>query len=62
MPRKTAAQDPLFLEESLSGIDNGRVLQIEAWSGLGSVEDYPRFQRGLCLAGRLPVQIAIQGG
>jgi hypothetical protein len=61
MVRKMAAQDPPFLDNSLSGIENGRVLLIEAWFGLGSVGDYPRFQRGVCLASWLPVQIANQG-
>ncbi len=49
--RDAIAKTPLFLEHSLSGSDNGRDRLIRAWSWLGSVGDFSRFQRGLCLGG-----------
>src|SRR5438309_329877 len=48
---KPLCKTPLFLEDLLSGADNGRDRLIRARSGLVSTEDYPRFQRGVCLGG-----------
>ena len=55
-------QDLLFfLEHLLSGMDNRRDRLIKAQSGLWSVRNYPRLQRGLSLVLDVPVQILNQG-
>jgi hypothetical protein len=52
---------PIFLEGSLFGGDNGRVGPFKAQSGLWSVRNYPRFQRGLARVLDVPVQMLNQG-
>ena len=59
--RGRVAKTSLFLEDSLSGTDNGRDRLIKAWSGLGSVGDFSRLQRESSLGGCVLVQIGDQG-
>ena len=59
--RGAVAKTPFFLEHFLSGIDSGRDGLIKAQSGLRSVGNYPRSQRGLSHVLDVPVQILNQG-
>ena|SRR5712692_3636631 len=58
---RQSLRPPIFLEHFLSGTDNGRNRLIKAQSGLGSIGDYPRLQRGLSPVLDVPVQILNQG-
>ena len=61
MPCKAAAQDPLFPEHLLSGIDSGRARLIRVRSGLDRSGELPGLHRGLFPVLGLLVQILIQG-
>jgi len=62
MRREIQSLRPLFfLENFLSDSNNGRNSLIKAQSGLGSIGDYPRLQRGLSPVLDVPVQILNQG-
>src|SRR5207245_7035256 len=60
---RCSRQDPLFfLEHFPSGSDSGRDSLIKAQSGLRSVGNYPRLQRGIPPFLIVLVQILSQGG
>ena len=62
MRRETESlRPPIFLEYFLSAGDNGRDWLIKAQSGLSSVGNYPRLQRGLFHVLDVPIQILNQG-
>jgi len=62
MRRETESLRPLFFwNHLLSGGDNGRVGPFKPQSGLWSVRNYPRFQRGLSLVLEVPVHMLNRG-
>src|SRR2546427_4156590 len=62
MRRETRSLRPLFFPgHFLSGTDNGRVWLFKAYSGHGSIGNYPRLQRGISPVLHTPVQILNQG-
>jgi hypothetical protein len=62
MRREVESLRPLFFPEHLlSGIDNGGDVLIKAQSGLISIRNHLRLQRGLAHVLDLPLQISNQG-
>jgi hypothetical protein len=62
MRRETRSlRPPIFLEHFLSGTDNRRVRLFKAYSGHGSIGNYPRLQRGISHVLGTLVQILNQG-